>query len=431
MKNWYYDTRLSGKLQEKIKRFSQKVTRGFNKPDRKWVSEVIYGILKSKDVKLTNIGRALKEDTRLKHTEKRLSRNLIKKDISYEIMDSYIPTVVGKIRENTILALDLSDISKKEAKKMDYLCQVWDGSEATIADKGYWICKVVGKNLREKELIPLYEELFSTIEKDFCSENKQILKAIRSVTRHIGEKGIWVIDRGGDRRRIFDPLIDDSLNFIIRLNLRQRHIKAIDGTKDYPIEIAKKVKLHNRTIIQGKQRDSCKTYHVRFGYTRVFLPWRGEEITMVIAKGFGKKPLLLLADVEVRGRSDALWVIESYISRWVIEESFRFIKQAYCLEDIRLQRYNGLKNMVAIMLLVYGFLSVGLLLYPKMWFLVNHIYERAKRMYGIADYPFYALADGIFYLLAYYREKFTIFEEEKINFSTVQLVLFANLEKGV
>lgn len=52
MKNWYYDSKLSGKLQEEIKKFSRKVTKDFNKPDKKWVGELLYGMLKSKDIKL-------------------------------------------------------------------------------------------------------------------------------------------------------------------------------------------------------------------------------------------------------------------------------------------------------------------------------------------------------------------------------------------
>jgi hypothetical protein len=53
---------------------------------------MLYGILKSKDVKLTHIGRALKENTKMKHTKKRLSRNVSRKDISEKLLDSYLLT---------------------------------------------------------------------------------------------------------------------------------------------------------------------------------------------------------------------------------------------------------------------------------------------------------------------------------------------------
>jgi hypothetical protein len=169
MQERYYDKRISAKLQAQIKKFSQRVTRGFKKPERKWIGEMLYGILKSKDVKLTHIGRALKEDTKMKHTEKRLSRNVSRKDISEKLLDSYllIPPK-GGVREETILSLDLSDISKKEAKKMENLCGVWNGSEGRNSN-GYWLCTVVAKNIEEEEVIPLYNELYSSRAEDFKS----------------------------------------------------------------------------------------------------------------------------------------------------------------------------------------------------------------------------------------------------------------------
>jgi hypothetical protein len=427
MKGYYYDTRISGKLQVQIKKFSQRVTKGFKKPDRKWIGETIYGILKSKDIKLANIGRATRDSIDLKHTVKRLSRNIVKEDISDEIVDSYISTVWKRIKENTVLSIDLSDISKKEAKKMDNLCEVWDGSEAKVSDNGYWLCKVVGKNPREGEVIPLYNELFSTVAEDFESENKQILKAVETLIRYIGDKGIWTLDRGGDRKYIFYHLLDRLLRFITRLVGEARYLETCDGNRDYPINIASRMKLRHKARLEGKEDYRTKTYNIKFGYERVFLPGRSEELKMVVAEGFGEEPMMLLTNVEVRTKNDALQVIESYIARWIVEESFRFIKQSYSLEDIRLQRYNGLKNMVAIVLLVYGFLSLQLLLHLRLRILVMHIYRASKRLYGIPNFPFYALADGIFYFLSYCRYKFTLFEEMITKGKSLQLLLFNNL----
>ena len=49
-----------------------------------------------------------------------------------------------------------------------------------------------------------------------------------------------------------------------------------------------------------------------------------------------------------------------YLTRWKCEESFRFIKQGYNLEDIRLLTYKGLRNMVALVHAVFYFLSIEL-----------------------------------------------------------------------
>jgi hypothetical protein len=164
----YLETSTNQEMRMHSYEFSQRVTRGFKKPERKWIGEMLYGILKSKDVKLTHIGRALKENTKMKHTEKRLSRNVSRKDISEKFLDSYLLTGKKPVREETILSLDLSDISKKEAKKIENLCGVWNGSEGRNSN-GYWLCTVVAKNLEEEEVIPLYNELYSSRAEEFKS----------------------------------------------------------------------------------------------------------------------------------------------------------------------------------------------------------------------------------------------------------------------
>ena len=44
----------------------------------------------------------------------------------------------SRIQEMTLLILDLSDISKKYARKMEYLARVRDGSEDGLGT-GYWL----------------------------------------------------------------------------------------------------------------------------------------------------------------------------------------------------------------------------------------------------------------------------------------------------
>ncbi len=415
-----------GNCKKKLKNFPGKLQKILTDPIRKWIGELLYGMLKSKDIKLTNIGRAIRDDISLKYTVKRFSRNLTKRDISNEIIDSYLSMACKKIKEDTILSLDLSDISKDSAQKMDNLCKPWDGSKKKVSDKGYWLCKVVGKNSNEKEIIPLYNRLFSSDADDTLSENKELFKAIDAVNLYAKGKGIWIIDRGGDRRRLYDGILRRKLRFVIRLVGESRHLETKDGKKTYPINIAREMGLHNKASFKlGKGT----IYNIRFGYKRVFLPRCTAMLTMVVASGFGEEEMMLLSNIEVRDSAGALRIIEDYIARWIIEESFRFIKQSYCIEDIRLRRYNGLKNMLAIVLLVYGFLSLHLVLRGKMGVLIRHIKECAFRLYGIADFLFYALADGICYLLSYYRDKFKVFDEICAEKNLWQLLLFNNLKE--
>jgi hypothetical protein len=49
----------------------------------------------------------------------------------------------ARIQDLTLLILDLSDISKKYARKMEYLARVRDGSADNLAS-GYWLLQIIG-----------------------------------------------------------------------------------------------------------------------------------------------------------------------------------------------------------------------------------------------------------------------------------------------
>ncbi|WP_162532076.1 hypothetical protein [Candidatus Scalindua japonica] len=40
---------------------------------------------------------------------------------------------------------------------------------------------------------------------------------INSVSESVSKRGIWMIDRGGDRKKVFDHLLDNELRFLIRV----------------------------------------------------------------------------------------------------------------------------------------------------------------------------------------------------------------------
>ena len=46
-----------------------------------------------------------------------------------------------------------------------------------------------------------------------------------------------------------------------------------------------------------------------------------------------------------RSRKRLCAVVESYLGRWQVEETIRFIKQSYRLENIRVLKYESLRNL--------------------------------------------------------------------------------------
>ena len=84
----------------------------------------------------------------------------------------------------------------------------------------------------------------------------------------------------------------------------------------------------------------------------------------------------------------------------MVEETIRFIKQSYYLEDIRVLDYDRLKNLVALVATAAYFAAVwlggGLLLTV----LRRMVTIRSKRFFGVPAFHYYALADGIRTILA-------------------------------
>ena len=71
-----------------------------------------------------------------------------------------------------------------------------------------------------------------------------------------------------------------------------------------------------------------------------------------------------LTNVEIEPKlKDVLWVVKAYIARWRVEETIRFIKQSYTMEDIGLRSYTGPRNMMTPVMACES--SVSLTLGPR------------------------------------------------------------------
>lgn len=385
--------RIAYKLREQIIKFSGELSAGLPKVVRRFVTEAIYGIQARQSVRLTSIARSLGEKIALKKTQYRLCRQLGREGLWQKLTHTLIKLGARRVSEDSLLVMDTSDICKKYAEKMEYLVRVYDGSEKRIA-KGYWTCNVVAAETGELSITPLYSKLYSQASPEFDSANDEMLQAIDAVSKHTGRRGIWVLDRGGDREKIIHPLLERELNLIIRL-VGDRHL-LYRGRKILAQELANNCPLPYAEKVVKEEKGKERIYIVQFGFRRVRLPGREERLSLVVIRGFGEQPMMLLTSLAMRKKRSLLWwVIESYLTRWRIEENFRFIKQSYQLEDIRLLTYKRLQNMMALIMAVAYFAFVYLGERTRLRILALHVLKGAKRLFGIPHFRFYAIADGI------------------------------------
>jgi len=387
-------SQLANKLRCKITKFSGILSKGLDKTARRFIQEAIYGIIASESVMLTEIGRQVESRVSLKKIEERFSRQLIKPRIWACLQKNILSLAREMVKEKTLLILDLSDLKKKYAEKMEYLATVRDGSEEGELVDGYWTNQVIATEVDSNEITPLYYSLYSQKSPDFESENVEIMKAFNQVGKAVQNRGIWVIDRGGDRDDLYESLLKNKRDFIIRLVGSRDLISQDKPIRSLWLAYACRLPYEKNIIkiIEGKEVQ----FHIRYGFMPVCLPELKKPLTMVVIKGFSGQPMMLLTSLQINSKEKDLWfIISAYLKRWSIEETIRFVKQTYDLENIRVLRYVRLQNMMALLLAVFYFVAVILDQTQKLTVMAGHVLKCAKRVFGIPDFKYYALGDGL------------------------------------
>jgi hypothetical protein len=209
------DSKLRSRLKAQLTKFSSELCQGLSRQLEKFVGQMLFGNQASQDVKLSNIARSLKEELALIKTEDRLSRNLKAEELEAQLTPQLAKMASQRVEANTVLCLNLSDIRKEYAKKIEYLAPVHDGSTGEI-HAGYWLCDITGAQVNGAEIVPLYQKLYSAEAQGFTSENAEVVTGIDLVRTYTQGRGIWAVDRGGDRRKLLEPLLDRHERFVIR-----------------------------------------------------------------------------------------------------------------------------------------------------------------------------------------------------------------------
>lgn len=389
------DSKLRSRLKAQLTKFCSELCTGLSRPLEKFVGQMLFGIQASQDVKLSNIARSLQEEIPLIKTEDRLSRNLKAIELEVEVTSQLARMASQRVEANTVLCLDLSDIRKEYAQKREHLASVRDGSTGEV-HAGYWLCHITGAEGNGSEIIPLYQKLYSTEAQEFLSENAEVLAGVDLLRAHTQGRGIWALDRGGDRKKLLEPLLERRERFVIRSTGKRFVIDRKHITRSVT-ELGTQCRLRYQARIIKGQDGQEKIYDLRYGVERIRLMGRDEPLHLVVVAGFGEEPILLLTNAldGARDSQSLWWIAQIYLTRWQVEETFRFLKQSYNLEDIRVMKYQRLKNLVVLVTAAAYFAATFLGQKRKLRILCEKLLTISQRFFGIPPFRFYALADGI------------------------------------
>lgn len=385
-------------------KFSGIISKGLSVPKQKLIKQLIYGVQASKDVKLSNISRALKEDIPLIKTEDRLSRNLGDDDFTEHINNQTLRLGDDKINDSMVIAIDPGDIMKPYAKAMEKLCGIWDGSEGEKA-QGYHLCQVTAANLEHNKVVPLYCEAYSSEEEGYISSTDKVINIINKVIKYTSTKGTWAIDRMGDNNELIEHFTSTELQFVTRLKLNRWLCMCNQNGGEIQVQterMDRHMQLNHKAQITKIEDGKETVINISFGITKVALPDKREKwYNAVVIKGFGELPMILLTnkEINIHDAKSVYRIVEIYLTRWKCDECYRYIKQSYNLEDVRVRSYNSIRNMTVIVHAIAYFTSIYMGMKLKLKVMVQKIFILSKRFFGIPTFFNYAMADGIFELL--------------------------------
>ncbi len=182
-------------IKEGLFNFFSKIGKLLGRVESKFISSMIYGIVKSASPMLSEIGRSLKEKIKLIDTVDRLSKNLAK---IYKYLDivwnNYHKEIKPKLKSNSLMSFDFSDVIKPLGKKFEDIVLVPDGSDEHKLKMGYWVAEATV--LINDRVVSLYSTIFSTLSKGFKSTNDIAFKILDKIYTSFGNIRTFVMNRG-------------------------------------------------------------------------------------------------------------------------------------------------------------------------------------------------------------------------------------------
>lgn len=345
-----YFTTITNEMKRESVNFSKKMSKGLSKPNKKFIGDMIYGISASKDIKISNIARELKESIKLANTIERLClhlENFEGKDIINENYYKYVRTMIP---EYPIGIFDDSDITKVYGKKFEDIDWVKDASDPKESYKpGYHMCNAVVLTKNMKQPAPVYSKIYSSKSKDFKSANTETYKSIDAFRECVKRKSLMVFDRGYDDHKLFDYVINGGDDLLVRLKKNRVFLFKGKMKKVEDSYHSHKGKIKMKLIFEGEEKE------VYLSYTRVILPTDNREYSLIYVYGLSEKErFILLTNKEIEDSSDAIKLVRIYMDRWRIETYHRSIKDEYKYEDMRVRSLKAINNLTYIFNLVIG-----------------------------------------------------------------------------
>ena len=390
-----YFTTNTYQLKREIVNFSKKICKDSNKPTSKFVTDMLYGISKSKDILLSSISEALDENISKINTIDRLSNNL-SLDLDESIFLNYCNLAFDALGDEPVFLVDDSDVTKPLGNKFEALGIVRDGSSKDKSyEKGYHHTEIVGLTNNFKQPISLFSKIHSSTQKEYISNNNVTYEGLNSVVTLLNERslqGTFVLDRGYDSNDIFNYFFNKNQHFVIRLTEKRKIYYKHRWNKITTLRDGFKGKLKFNIMFQNIEKE-CLISVIKAQIT-ASKKW----INIFFVYGLSDTPMMLASNIPIKSKEDALKVARLYFSRWRIEEYFKFKKQEYNFENFRVRSLKSINNLNLLLTYTIGFMALMCEKLGKNMF-AQEIIKESNSLKDKVYLWFYQMARGIYNIL--------------------------------
>lgn len=271
------------------------------------------------------------------------------------------------------LVLDGMELRRPGAHEQEYLMSVKALNGSLV--NGYRSFNVLGMGQIARGL--LYHKLFSSNLPDFNSENEEIKAAINETEQALidyeGAK-TWAIDMGFDNDAVWWEIWKHPDSHLVNRVYHMERIvewqtadgkweeRYLDATFQYMKHLATiETKLEVRLQGQKHARRQTVTVELSVVPIRVYHPEdksRTKPVWLVRARVAGAvgKPWYLLTDWPVINAESAVRIFRFYRRRWAVEDTFKFIKTSFGIEEVQMLSFEAIRRLVA-----YGWVAAGFL----------------------------------------------------------------------
>lgn len=411
-------SRLGYEIKRDFSNFSLKISKGLKRPQEKFVHQMVYGILAGNKLHLSEIARSLKENITLKKTIDRLSNNLNSFGDKDSLMRNYLALVNHHVKEDyAVIIIDNSDIAKPASKKLEALSEIRDGSTGEIT-QGYLTIEAAVLSEKGKMPLPVYEKVFSAAEKGFISETHENLCCLQSLSENFSPRCVRTLDRGFDANDYYRYFLKRGERFVIRVK-KNRNIIYKGQTRNI-MDVALQYK--GAYCMDFKDKKG-KTVQCKMSCIPVQLcGFPTKDLVLTVVYGFGEEPMLLLSNLKMQEKKKLCHIITKvYLLRWRIEEYFRFKKQQFELEDLRVMSLQSIRNLNLLATLAVAYISLTTAIHKDSLFLTE-LKECSKRIYEMPKFILYALGYAMERVLSMSRCGISSFMPPKVK--SQQITLF-------